>query len=461
MMRARSWLASCSDVSVEHPVEDQVVGLRGLELGSHVAGAVNSAEGESTLVLLPVASDLALDQVLLPLAGLVPVERGDPVLGADGGHGTIGVARVVQHLGLAGEGLVDPLGGLRLRNVLNAGLAEIPSLNVLRDVHGFAHGIRVHVVEEGRAESARRQLVEIGALAALADPGGVVSLAHVGLVVALLRLVEVGEGGTLGLRVRAGAPAGAEDVIDVDGLSEGVELAEEVHALVADVEHEGHVPVAIELDELLVHLLANEGVPVAHVDVAGRRVILPVGDTVADGETLQVGLEDAVVSGVLLVVLVDIVREVGNVDASIGLTRDVKLVVLVLRELREPLEDDSEVILTTLLVIEGAVLSVVTVGVADTSGLLDVEQVGLTVPGELALVELVAARLDAEGTVLLHEAEHGRAAGATVEPDKHGGVLGVVLGLEEQVVDLLGRLSDVEIAREGTELVEGAHIGER
>lgn len=76
-------------------------------------------------------------------------------------------------------------------------------------------------------------------------------------------------------------------------------------------------------------------------------------------------------------------------------------------------------------------------------------------------MELGGTALEAEGTVLLHEAKHGRAAGATVEPDQDGGVSRVVLGFEEEIVDLLGSVSDINVAGEGTILVEGTHLRER
>ena len=76
-------------------------------------------------------------------------------------------------------------------------------------------------------------------------------------------------------------------------------------------------------------------------------------------------------------------------------------------------------------------------------------------------MELRATALKAEWTVLLHEAEHGRTTGATVEPDQDGGVSRVVLGFEEEIVDLLGGVGDIDIAGEGTILVESTHLGER
>ena len=219
------------------------------------------------------------------------------------------------------------------------------------------------------------------------------------------------------------------------------------------------MPGAARVGELLVHLLAHERVPVGHVDEGGGGVILPVGNTVTDSETLKVRLEGVIVISVLLVVLDDVVGKVGHIDASIRLTRDVKLVLLEFGEELVPLEDGGEVVLAARVIVEGAVLDALAVRVTDTSGLLNVKDVGLLVPGVFVLVELGAARLESEGTILLHEAEHGRAAGATVEPDKNWSVLGVALGLEEEVMDLLGGVGDVEVAREGTILVENAHLG--
>jgi len=73
MLSCRKW-QGFSDFSVEEPVEDKVIGLGWLKLGCHVTSAVDSAESQAALVRFPVARDLALNHVLFPLAGLVPVE---------------------------------------------------------------------------------------------------------------------------------------------------------------------------------------------------------------------------------------------------------------------------------------------------------------------------------------------------------------------------------------------------
>jgi len=104
--------------------------------------------------------------------------------------------------------------------------------------------------------------------------------------------------------------------------------------------------------------------------------------------------------------LVNIVGKVGDVNSSVGLSGDIEVVLSVLGEFVVPLKDDSEVVLATLFVVERAILDAVAVGEANTCRLLDVEQVGLSIPRVLTLVENCSARLKTEGTILLHEAEH-------------------------------------------------------
>ena len=358
-----------------------MVGLRRLELRSHVASAVNGTEGQAAIIGLPVASNLALVGVLLPLAGLVPVERCNPVLGANSGHCTISVTRVVEHLNLAGESLIDPLRSLLARKVVDARLAKVPSLNVVRDVHSIAYLVGVHVVEQARTPSARRKLIQLSALLSnLGNPRGVVSSSHILSVCALVTLVQVREARLLGLRVRANTPASAIDIVDIEAASKGCKFVVKAHALVRNTKHVWHVPVAVLFNESVVQVLADQRVPVAHVDVSALSIIFPVGDTIADGETLEVRLIDVIIVGVLLVVLVDVVGKVRHVDASIGLTRDEEIVFLILRELFEPLKHNSKIVSTALVVIESAVLDRIAVRVANTSGLLDVEQVGLAIP---------------------------------------------------------------------------------
>ena len=211
----------------------------------------------------------------------------------------------------------------------------------------------------------------------------------------------------LRLRVGTSTPAGSEDVINVNLADISIEARVEVGALISEFGHVGHIPVAVGFGELLVLLLTHERVPVGHVDEGGCGVILPVGNTVSNSETLEVRLEGICVISVLFVVLDNVVGKVGHIDSSIRLTRDVKLVLLEFREEFVPLKDGGEVVLTACVIIEGAVLLALTVRVTDTSGLLNVKDIGLSVPRVFVWFEGVTTRGKLEGTILLHEAEHG------------------------------------------------------
>ena len=313
-----------------------MVRLGWLELRSHVAGAVHRAKCQPAHVRLVVAGDLPVHHVLLPLAGLLPAERGDPGHRARRRHRAVRVARVVEHADLAGELLVDPLAGLGLGHVGDVLSAKVPRLHVVGDVHGLAHRITVHVVQKAGAKRARWQLLKLllvlGARP-MDGPWSVVSGCH-GLVFVRLRsalstLVEVWEGSTRlylllailvhsQLRVGSSAPAHSKDVVDVDFLDDGFKLAEQVHAYVADTDHVGHVPVAIERLKLFMHLLTHERVPIGRLKLGRRAVKLPVGDAVAHRETLQVWFEIILIS--LLVMLDDVVGQIGHIHSGIRLT---------------------------------------------------------------------------------------------------------------------------------------------
>ena len=57
--------------------------------------------------------------------------------------------------------------------------------------------------------------------------------------------------------------------------------------------------------------------PVSHFDKSGSSVVVPVGDTISYGETLEVRLEYGIVSSVGGVVLVNKVGHVWDVDSTI------------------------------------------------------------------------------------------------------------------------------------------------
>lgn len=354
----------------------------------------------------------------------------------------------MQHSVLALEGLVDKLRALSTSLVLKRDFhgAEFPSLDILRDVQSFSDISTAVVVNNGVAESARRETV--GTI--VVQEGCVIS-GGVGTV----------GGGVVGVHLGVGlrAVADAKDVVNVDIGDEGVELSEESLAGIGGLG--GHATeVAVVVEDLLTERIIIEGVPVSHFDVGGCAVVVVVSNTVSDHETLQVWLEDGIITSVLSVVVINPLGKVGHVDSGVGLSRDVQIVGSELGEFGVPVEDSEQIVISGLGVgVRVALLSVtVALGEADACRGLDVEHVSFLVPGPLVLSPEVGATVQLVGTVFLGESEHGRASGTTVEPDDDGVVGGVVLGLDEHVVEGLV-LVDVKVAGVDGVGVEGGHVG--
>jgi hypothetical protein len=288
-----------------HPVEDQVVGLGSLELGGHVAGSVHSRESEVTIVGFEVATDLGVNEVGSPGFGDVPSEGSDPVLGTNSGHGTISVSGVVEHSVLALESFIDPLGALSASMVLNADFvgAEGPSLNILRNVHGLSNIITTEVVQNGVSESAWGKTIGVVG----SEEGSVIS-SRVSILLGGVSLVHLGVG--------FGTVANSEYIVHVHLSGKGIELLQKGGALVGD-HHRHATEVAIVGDDLIAEILTVKGVPVAHFNVGGRAIIIIVGHTVSNHESLEVGLEDIGLLSMFRVVLVHVVGQVGHVDSGI------------------------------------------------------------------------------------------------------------------------------------------------
>ena len=119
----------------------------------------------------------------------------------------------------------------------------------------------------------------------------------------------------------------------------------------------------------------------------------------------------------MLVVLVDLPGEVGNIDTGVGFTRDEELVGQVLGELGVPIFKGSERVLRLNHVVGLQVLSSASRRVADASRGLDPEHVHSVVPWVGVGLDVVLTIVDGERTVLLHVSEHGGASGTTVEPN--------------------------------------------
>lgn len=113
-----------------------------------MTSTVDGSEGETTLIGLPVSSNLSCKHVSLPIAGSVPAEGGDPVLSSNSWDSTIGVAGVVEHPDLALELLVDPLRALWLDNIVDLVGAKVPGLNIIGNVEGLPDYVQVQVVKK-------------------------------------------------------------------------------------------------------------------------------------------------------------------------------------------------------------------------------------------------------------------------------------------------------------------------
>lgn len=129
------------------PVGHELGDLLAGPLGSHVAHTLDGHEVEA-FVGLGVAGNLTLGEPGLPGIGDFPVEVVDPLAGAGGGNGTIGITGVEHHSDLVLEDVVDPLGGLDLGIVLELVRALLPSLHVSGHVESGTDIFTVHVVSE-------------------------------------------------------------------------------------------------------------------------------------------------------------------------------------------------------------------------------------------------------------------------------------------------------------------------
>mmetsp|Transcript_63889 Transcript_63889/g.88219 ORF Transcript_63889/g.88219 Transcript_63889/m.88219 type:complete len:362 (+) Transcript_63889:159-1244(+) len=361
-----------------------------------MASTVNGGEGEFTLTLFDVTSNLTLDHVRSPGGGNVPVKFVDPTLSTVGRNGTIGITGELEHSVFALELLVDPLGTFSTTGVVDVIFAEIPRLDAIRDVKGVSNLAAVKVVNDGVTESARRKTSKsvffLGGSSK--SPRSVVSGSE-----RLLVRVE--------LRSITKTPAGTIDIVNVNVRDELLEFKEVSQASSSEVLHSNTTEIAVVLMDLVVELGIVERVPVGHLNVGSASIVVPVGNTITDHETLEVRLEDIGVVSVGFVVLIDLVGDVRHVDTGVRLTRNVKIVLLVLTEFLVPSKDGSQVIGGRKLISENALGLVGALRVTNTSRRFDVEHVSFLVPGVVVLMEVVITTLHNERTMLLSETEHG------------------------------------------------------
>jgi hypothetical protein len=345
-----------------------------------VANTLNGGEVK-TVVLLNITGDLTVGVPWSPGLGDVPVKLVDPLARTVGGYSTIGITGEEEHAVLASEDGVDPEGSLIETVVVELVRAHLPSLNVARDVESVSHFLGVHVIGGVVTES-------VGALVEKAvGPRSVFAHGHT-LLVGLEFTINHGgaKAGVLSLEVVAGTETtvvnGSVEIVPVQVHGELVDTGpgDVTDGRVLDLDDVVERVVAIVFIEGIEQVLGDNSVPEDGGRERWRNIISPVGGTVGNHETLEVDELDVGVDLVLLVVLIDLPGEVRNVDTTVTLTRDEKLVLLKLRELSVERLESSEGILGLLHIVGVPVSFGTSNGVTNTSRGLDVENVLLTVP---------------------------------------------------------------------------------
>ena len=155
----------------------------------------------------------------------------------------------------------------------------------------------------------------------------------------------------------------------------------------------------------------------------------------------------------------EVVGNGGDVVASVGLAGDVEVLALELRELLEEFDHELSHVLSDLLLVD-VVVDEASVGEASANGLVDVEQVGVAVPGVGVTLESNSVILELVGAVLVEQRDLRGAAWAASQPEYERVVLGAVAGLEPPVehVVVVGEVNETG----GPGLVnEGASVGSR
>ena len=189
-----------------------------------MTSTVNSHEGEATIALLNVATNLLAvhvgNVVGSPLFNDVPVQIGNPVLGSECGNSTISITGVLQHLISALEDGVDPLSGILIRLIDEGVTAEVPLGRLSLDVKLLSNQRAVEVVKDGTTINAGRNFLQVTRLAPLQE--GSVPLSSKSLT----------------LKSGASLVALAEDVVFVNKSSLILELVEDCLARSADIRRE-------------------------------------------------------------------------------------------------------------------------------------------------------------------------------------------------------------------------------
>ena len=125
------------------PVEDGVISEFGSPLRGHVSSSVNGSKGEHSIVTsLDITTNLATDEVLLPVVCNGPVFILNPSLGSICADSHIGIARVLKNLVFVLKVSVNfnRATGELIVILIDVCIAKIPYRGVDRDVELCPHG---------------------------------------------------------------------------------------------------------------------------------------------------------------------------------------------------------------------------------------------------------------------------------------------------------------------------------
>ena len=285
----------------------------------------------------------------------------------------------------------------------------------------------VEVVEDGSTIDAARNLLQVSVLSGMLS-------------------TESGVLGSCQRSIRV-LVAFAKDVILVDKSHLRFEFQVDLHAYICDVGWERSVnvgEVAVVGCEVIIHGVTNKAMIVAHVEVGRVTIVFPVGHTVANHEPSEVGLP---VGGLSVVdVLVNTKSQLRHVDASVGLSRNVQIIVLKSSEFSlKQSQHRHKVVISRVSIVEFTFVGISADRVAYSSGSFNVNHVSVIVPRPVVESEVGGSICQRIRAMLLGPAEHRRAARTAIEPDNNWIIHGIIATESCYVMEFLLGSSDWHI----------------
>jgi len=405
-----------------------------------MTGALDRLEG-NTLIVDDHTSSLAIVHPRSPSVHHRLTQAVDPSLSADSGHSTVDIT--AEHkdspVGLVDETLpqrhnrvlvlVDvgdlaqprPVGGFHMNGLLDGGLVQVGG----------------HVVVDARIESGvvRRVAVHGSPARNIFGPlsGFRVVQAH-----RSVNIISIQNRGQVG------------DGLDHSRLAVTRRLSVDTSAVGQEIRPSA----GLTGSEIL-------GFGDDHVGVQEGQVGPLVGSTIPIGLSTGVAHHNTLHVQPRGVASLDAIENLSGqlraVLSTIGLSSDVEVVGLVLREELEPVEKELVVLVGSLVVVGDVLKFVIRVREAHTNRSLQVDDVGDSVPRVLIQRQSGAVGIGAEGAMLREETHQGGGTRATIHPQEHRIVSGVALTLHKPVEKVgVVLLVDVDITRVHRE-VEGLY----